>query len=237
VEKITDMMPHYETIKYFDDFLCERHVGCETNAVCKWLKDRGRDNITYIDIGANVGKFHDVLSRKFKINHCIMIEPCKILYDYLVSKFSGKPGIEIYNIALSDINGVMSFNSDSVTHALQGGIKDSLNLGLSKLGNKGIDISVRNCFDFLVEHIDTSSDVIDLIKIDTENRDYNILKVLVPFVSNLKDKPIICFEHNYHNDIEKDVASKILYDFTQICNYQPVDFDKLHGDSFLLPNI
>ena len=62
-----------------------------------------------------------------------------------------------------------------------------------------------------------------------------ILESLSKFISKLEKKPLICFEHNYHNTISKESAKKIYEDFKLICGYKGLDFDNLGGDVLLTP--
>lgn len=214
-------MNTFDIIKHWDDFLVERHVGSEIAVVTRYLKEQNKTNITYLDIGANTGKYHDVLSRSFHIDRSIMVEASIPLYDYLVLKFK-ETNSDIYNLILSDIDEMVSFADIDFSYITD--INNS-NLGLSKVyksnNNTRQQTSAANFFEnnILTKGIDT----LDLIKIDTENKDYEILKSLTNTIPKLKNRPIICFEHNYHNSMTQDEAQDILNNFTSTNNYMPIN--------------
>lgn len=224
-----------DIISYWDNNLVEQHVGSELSVIIEYFNKHNINNIKYLDIGANTGKYYDVLSRFVKIDYCIMVEASKSLYDYLLIKFK-ESNTDIHNLILSDINDNVSFTDIDFSQ-----ITDihSTNLGLSKVyksnNNTRQQVSAESFFE---EHIlNKNIFTLDLIKIDTENRDYEILKSLTPVVKKLHNKPIICFEHNYHNSMTLNEAQNILNNFTDINNYMPINIgDIIWSAVFLYPN-
>lgn len=219
-------------IKYWDDNLVEQHVGSELNVITDYFRTKNKCNIVYLDIGANSGKYYDVLVRSFIIDHVIMVEASQSLYDYLLTKFKNTT-FDIYNIIMSDNNDSISFSEIDFSYITD---INSMNLGLSKSYNS-IDNTRQqtSASDFFIEKIlNKHIDNIDLIKIDTENRDYHILKSLTPYINKLKNKPLICFEHNYHNDMSKHEAQDILSNFCNTNHYKPLNIDDIIWSSVFL---
>ena len=225
------MKNNINIIKYWDNHLVEQHVLTEISYLKSYFPISSIQNLKYIDIGANVGKFYDILSKEYIIDRCIMVEPAPELFAYLQKKFEHLSNCELYNFAISDRTGYTKFHICSTEGDLS-----SVNLGLSRMIHNGdIEIKMLSGFDFLTQHIN-DLESIDFIKIDTENQDYQILRSIQPVIAQLKKKPFILFEHNYMACMSEQEARKILIDFTSTCNYESVDFDALFGDSFIKPN-
>jgi FkbM family methyltransferase len=228
-------MNTYDIVKYWDDYLVEQHVGSELAVIIDYLKKQNKTNITYIDIGANCGKYYDVLSRYFTIDNCVMVEASIPLYDYLNIKFQNKQCV-IYNKILSDTDDMVNFADIDFSYIKELG--QNINLGLSKAyGCSNGSREQLSAGNFLTSYVlDAGINNIDLIKIDTENRDYHILKAMTPYISKFNNKPLICFEHNYHNDMSKDEAQNILNNFCNNNNYNSINIDDIKWSSvFLCP--
>lgn len=223
-------------VAFWDDNLVESHVGHEVSLVIEYFKNKNINEISYIDVGANVGKYYEILSKNFIIKKVVMVEPHPGLYDYLVSKF---PKFETHNFAISDVNGESFFDVSAAEYYSQkeNDNLDGLNLGLSKLSNVGGSIKVKTVsgHDFLKNYIGDTLHEIDFIKIDTENVDYKILKSMKDIIKYSPKKPFIVMEHNYHNDMSTEDAKKIYEDFLVECNYEGLDFESLHSNVYLIP--
>ena len=85
-----------DLIKIWDDELIERNIGIEINYLKDYFGPKNLTELSYIDIGANVGKFYDVLSRDYSIKQVIMVEPAPQLFDYLTEKFGNPSSIYSY---------------------------------------------------------------------------------------------------------------------------------------------
>lgn len=229
----------FDIIKYWDDHLIESHLGWEIIVILEYLNKKTQKNITYLDIGANCGKYYDVLSKKFIIDYAIMAEASIHLYEYLLVKFKDNKKCFIYNSILSDSSGKVSFCDIDFSYISN--INNSINLGLSKAynshNNNREQISAKDFFYTYI--IDNNINQLDFIKIDTENRDYHIIKSLThDCIEKLKNKPLIVFENNYHNDMSKEDAQTILNNFCSFNNYKPIDLDNIQETgAFLWPLI
>lgn len=225
-------------IKFWDDNLVSRHIGIEIGWLFEYLNSNNISEVSYIDIGSNVGKFYDVISEKYKVNKCIMVEPSKSLFEYSSEKYSNVKEIELFNFAISDENGEFNFSNSAdmcIDYYEKNGIDESINLGLSKI-NKGVVGDVK-CFsmDFFLKNYNTiPNKEITFIKIDTENLDLNIIKSMTQYFIDNKIKPFILFENNYHNTMSKIEAENIINNFCNLCGYGLIDLDK-PGDNFITP--
>jgi FkbM family methyltransferase len=230
-------MNTFDIIKHWDDFLVEKHVGSEISIIVRYFKEKNKTNISYLDIGANTGKYYDVLARSFQIDLSIMVEASEALYDYLVIKFKNNNNTKIHNLILSDINDMTSFADIDFSYITD---INNTNLGLSKLYKSDNNTREQTSSEtFFKNHIlQKNIDTLDLIKIDTENRDYEILKSLTNVISKLKKQPLICFEHNYHGSMTQDEAQDILNNFTSINNYHPINIGDITWSAvFLYPKV
>jgi FkbM family methyltransferase len=222
-----------EYIKYWDEELVEQHVGQDIGYVTNYFKELNVDTISFIDIGANVGKIYDCLKKTFTIEKCIMVEANKNLSDYIKDKYKNETNIEIHNIGISNENGkfkVYEAGFENLTEFTR-----SINLGLSRVEKEEGD---TECFtmDHFLRNINTlPPNKISLIKIDTETKDYIILKDMMKWLHENNIQPYILFENNYFFCMTKEEAQIILDDFCSLCNYEPLVVENLPGDCFLKP--
>lgn len=224
-----------DTIKFWDDNLVQKHINYEISLIKSFFKDK--KTLCYIDIGANVGKFYDVLSKSYEIKKVVMVEPAPQLYQYISNKFKDIENCKIYDFAVSNESGETFFQTTSLENCLNKESFENINLGLSKIDHsKGHKIKVVSGSEFLASYVDNLADY-DFIKIDTESKDYLIIESITDIISKLENKPFILFEHNYYHAITKDAAKEIIDNFTTSCEYEPVNFDELKGDCCLMPKL
>ena len=143
-----------EIIKYWDDNICEGHLNSESSIVIDYFKNKGVTDIKYIDIGANVGKYYDVLSKHFNIKNCVMFEGSRILSDYLKTKFKDTPTIEVFNYAISNEDKLSYFSEETIEYFLNKDNLEGLNLGLSQISpNGGTPTQMRDIYGLLNESL------------------------------------------------------------------------------------
>jgi FkbM family methyltransferase len=213
-----------DLIKKWDDELIEKHIGTEINYLRDFFGDKNVTKLSYIDIGANVGKFYDVLSKEYEIEKVVMVEPAPQLNEYIKEKFQSVPNCIIYDYAISDRSGKTFFQTHSIEHSTP----DHINMGVSQIHkSEGYEVQMISGYDFFDQYVN-DLESFDFIKIDTETQDYQILKSMMPLIQSLNKKPFILFENNYQNQMSKEDAKKILDDFTNNCGYE-------FGDSYLKP--
>lgn len=229
-------MEFYRHIKDWDDKYCEKHVINLCNYISQIFSSKNIFNIQYIDIGANVGKVYDVLSKMIQIDGAHLFEASPILYEYISKKFENQSFINTYNYAIYKDERTVSIDESSMLHQMTQNEYNDLNFGLSKIsefnqGNiKAIPISTfLNNNTFLYNNI-------NFIKIDTENVDLEILEDILTVINNFQRKPLIEFEKNYFINGHADkYCQSILDQFTKY-GYQPIDIKYCSGDGVLIPD-
>lgn len=221
-------------IKYWDDNLVSAHIGTEINWVHSYIEENNIDKISFIDIGGNVGKFFDELSKKYTIENCIVVEPSKKLYNYMVDKFKNNFQVVIHNCGISNENGLFEFNDDGIDYWSEREFDNSINLGIFRMQNN-LGETQFYTMDYFMENYNTiDPKKITFIKIDTENKDLYVLRDLKNYLEKNKIRPLILFENNFHADMSLEEAQNIVNDFCDTCGYETTNLD-FAGDKFLTP--
>jgi hypothetical protein len=225
-----------EFIKFWDDEVVQGHIGSEVQMMQDYFEKNNIKKINYLDIGANVGKFYDLfIQRGFEIDNVIMVEPSHDLFDYMSIKFKDTSNCQLYNLAVSDKDGITRFESHIETYKDRKPGDRSINLGLSKLSNEGKEVELISGKRLFETYVEPFKDVIHFVKIDTENQDYFILESIIEYVKNMTNKPYFLIEHNYHNDMSYERAKNIYDRFRIECGYDGIEFDDLGGSVYLEP--
>jgi len=221
-------------IEFWDKQIVKRHIGSELNILMNYLNDLPDKNISFIDIGGNVGKFYDELCDNFNVEKCVIVEPSFALYEYMKEKYKNKVEIVLHNFGISDKSGKFKFNDSAIEYWTNKELDESINLGLSKVENVEGNI-VFHTMDFFMEQINCiKPQKITFIKIDTENKDLFILKDLTKYIIQHNIKPLILFENNFHNDMTLEDAQNIANNICDKCGYKNVDL-RINGDMVLFP--
>lgn len=222
------------SIKFWDDHVVLQHIGTELNWLFSYLDENNYNEISFIDIGGNVGKFYDEVSKKYSVKKCVIVEPSKLLFHYMKDKYKNDENVFIYNFGISNVVGNFHFDDSSLNYWVNNQPDNSINLGLSKINNTSGD-TFFTTMDFFMENFNTIDPKnITFIKIDTENRDLQILDDLKKYLKKYKINPFILFENNFHNELTRDVADKIITDFCNDCGYEMINLD-IPGDNFIKP--
>jgi len=228
-------MEHYNDIKKWDDEFCANHVVNLVRNITKILKEKNITNLSYIDIGANVGKVYDLLSENFVINKVWMYEASPILFEYIKEKYSSDSKVIVNNNVVLDRSGKIQFDQSSLIYEINNN-QHNLNLGLSKIGNSNHSTEVNSIkiSDVILNTSEIQNDV-TFIKIDTENVDFNILNDLFDVIQQFKNKPIIEFEINYFvSNMNISDAQFILDKYVDL-GYNKIDLRSISGDGILIP--
>tara|TARA_X000000950_G_scaffold192999_1_gene232752 strand:+ start:2781 stop:3473 length:693 start_codon:yes stop_codon:yes gene_type:complete len=181
--------------------------------------------ISFVDVGANVGSFTDMLKNNLNIKKGFLFEPSTTVYNELVKKFDSEK-FQIHNFALSNINKKKrlfyeyALSSQSSLYK-QNGFFNSFN----DLKKKSY-VETRKFDDFL-----NHNNPIDLCKIDTQGEDLNVLKGMTFFLKNKLVKlikiEITFFE--FYKDIEIDYLKIInfmnKYDY-KLLTISKIKFEK-----------
>ena len=226
---------YLDSIKEWDEHHCEKHVGnlvCDISAL--FLRNK-IDSISYIDIGANVGKVYDLLSKKLNVMNVWMYEASPILSEYVRIKYSSDPKVFFRNAAVCNRDEPVSFFEGSIDHQIQHN-SQNLNLGLCKIDTRGGSCKVDAIkLSDIIRNTPTIRTDVNFIKIDTETVDLEILQDLIDVIDFFTNKPVIEFEINYHSIITKDSAQSILDKYTNY-GYNRIDLSITSGDGILIPN-
>jgi FkbM family methyltransferase len=191
--------------------------------------------ICLIDIGANVGKIYDLLSKKISLEQTYMFEANYQLYNYLIEKYVGKNDIKIYHNAIGVDNTILYFDESSMDYQIDNDC-EVLNFGLSKITNTPTNKTVKSLP--ISQFLDNNNYLYNkscFIKIDTENFDYKILSDLINVIDLFKQKPIIEFENNYFCDGHSiSWAQNIIDQYTEK-GYEKLIVTRNMGDGILQP--
>jgi FkbM family methyltransferase len=167
------------------------------------------------DIGANIGTISLPILKKFPELRIILFEPSAEVMGKLIKNLSINPDLlgryEIFNIALSDQNGLNKFYTSN----------EEFNSGTAGLGHS------HNRFKFHVKvQSYTGDDLIlnnevaipEIIKIDVEGFEFEILQGLKNTLT--KYKPIIIFEHCIYRINERKHSKDKILNFLKSFNYK-----------------
>ncbi len=203
-----------------------------------YVKKKLGNNIeTMIDVGANVGESILVFNENFKINKIYSIEPNLKTYEEL--KKNNFKNVEVFNFAASDVEGEdklkigylssMSTINEINYNSFYTKVKSFIIWMLSRkfaIYQHESKVKKKRLDDFIKKQ---GIGLVDLIKIDTEGHEFNVIKGLGEYISNVK---IILFEYHEDNSIVKN------YTIEDINNYfLSKNFIKLSKVKMKLRNI
>lgn len=227
----------FKTIKHWDEDLMYKYVHKDLNSLYSIFERFEIKQLSFIDIGGNVGKFYEEISKRYIVNKCVIVEASKILCDYMVEKFKNDAAVVVHNFGLSDENGSFYFDDVGVRCLEDNDIdasNDDINLGLSAKVNISGSTKFLNASSFLREINEIPHNEITFVKVDTENNDYQIISAMTDFLLERKINPIILFENNFHNCGKSiEWASELIKSFCEKCGYiqPPLDSENI----FLIP--
>ena len=228
-------MEYHKHIENWDQYYCEKHVAALCSNVSQIFIAKNIYNISYIDIGANVGKVYDVLSEMIKIDQAHLLEASPILYGYISKKFEQHPLVKTYHYAIYKDERMVSIDESSMISQLSQSKYDDLNFGLSKISalNQG-NVQAIPISKFLNNNESLYS-CINFIKIDTESVDLEILEDILTIISNFQVKPLIEFEKNYFVNGHTDDHCQSILDKFVTHGYDGIDIRRCGGDGVLVP--
>jgi FkbM family methyltransferase len=224
---------YHDLIKKWDEHYCAQHVNNLAWSISDFFKRNDINEISYIDIGANVGKVYDLLAGLMTVQNAYFFEASPLLYSYLEEKYKDNSAIIMYNYAISNTDSEVCFDESSMIYQFQNNI-ENLNLGLSKITHHSdVRVRARKISSLLQELSDTFE--CKFIKIDTESMDLHILQDLITVITKFKTLPVIEFEKNYNgNNITDEQAQEIL-DLYRNAGYKQLNIHECHGDGLLIP--
>lgn len=202
--------------------LCYNHVHNDVKHLVELLEKQNVKSINLLDIGANVGCMYDSTAAHVKIKKAYLVEPAVKLYEFMRNKYKDDQKVKLYNFCISNNTGPISFYTPDFSlidnsrlyeyglgrFILHGGPEERPNM--SMIQSYALDDAFKK-FKW---------PDIDVVKIDTENMDFQILSGMHKFVHAQKKLPIIIFENNWDGSLPKEEADTILnwykefYDFS-----------------------
>jgi FkbM family methyltransferase len=237
----------YKTIKHWDDNLIGKHVSKEITQLFEHFNDYNITTLSFIDIGGNVGKFYDEISKNYEVKKCEIVEASKILCEYMTDKYKDNSNITIHNIGLSDEEGEFYFGDESLQYYEETGIDGSdsqdINFGLSAAhfveNPPTHDYPGKTRFYNSTNFLDNLNKIpaqdIKFIKVDTESRDIQIVSSMTEYLVKNNISPIILFENNFRYFLTLEEGQKLIDDLCNKVGYHPVDLGKFEDNVFLLP--
>lgn len=235
----------YNTIRHWDENIVFKFVKKELNELCGHLEKYDMKEFSFIDIGGNVGKFYDELSKKYFVKKCEIVEACNFLCEYMNDKFKDNPNVVVHNLGLSDEEGVFYFGDEGIRwfeENDQDGTGQEVNLGLSAsnfVRHDNTDYPGATKFYTSGRFLERINRIppheIAFIKVDTENRDLQIVSDMTDYLAKNNIRPIILFENNFRYFLSAEQAQKLIDDICEKVGYEPVDLLNSQDNVFLLP--
>lgn len=199
-------------IKYFEIFI-SRYQGKgwgsttikhEISTCLFLLKKRPK---IFIDVGANKGNYTKNIIKKIPDIECYLFEPSKVNFSFLKKSFKNKSGLNIYNLALSNKNGMAILYSNKPGSELSSLTKrrlDHFNINM----NYEEEVKLIRLDNFWED----KDKIIDYLKIDAEGHEYNILEGLGDLIFKIK---LIQFEFGGCNIDTKTYFQDFWYFFNE----------------------
>jgi hypothetical protein len=237
----------YNTIRHWDENVVFKFVSKELEELHNYFKKIEMKELSFIDIGGNVGKFYDELSKRYFVKKCEIVEASNFLCEYMNDKYEGSPNVTIHNLGLSDEAGVFYFGDEGIRWFEdndQDGTGQEVNLGLSAsnfVHHDKSDYQGATKFytsGYFLEKINKiPPGEIGFIKVDTENRDVQIVSGMKNYLVKNKINPIILFENNFRYFLSADQAQKLINNVCEEVGYEPVNLLNSQDNIFLIPRI
>jgi len=131
----------------------------------------------FLDIGANKGKYSDVLINYFPKAQIYIFEPQKYLFNILKKKYKKKENIKVFNSAVSDKNRKELLFSRNKSDTLSSLYKRKYLKSDLKLKGKKV-----SCIR--LDKILGDNQIVDFAKIDTEGNEMKILQGIGKLIRN-----------------------------------------------------
>lgn len=237
----------YNTIKHWDDNLVLKFVNKELIPLYKHFETYGITSLSFVDIGGNVGKFYDEISKNYIVNKCEVVEASSILCEYMNDKFKDNPKVTIHHMGLSDEEGIFYFGDEGIRYFENSGEDGSgrdVNLGLSFshfIHHDNTNFHGATKFypshHFLENMCTIPPQDLKFIKVDTENRDIQIVASMTDYLVKHNIQPIILFENNYRYFLSVEEAQILIDNLCDKVGYIKVDLSGPDENVFLLPKI
>lgn len=138
-----------------------------------------------IDVGCHKGEILDLMLARAPQGTLFGFEPIPEFYEQLKEKYRSNPRVRIFPVALSDKEGVSTFQHVLNAPAYSGMLK-------RKYDNRHVEIREITVNTGTLDSILVSDPSIDLIKIDVEGAEYLVLQGARETIR--RTRPVIIFE-------------------------------------------
>jgi FkbM family methyltransferase len=185
-------------------------MGTNAEALAAWYRDRGDETLSLdyaltekslvFEVGGYEGLWASKIAQKYD-PYMHIFEPMKLFYDTIANKFQDNQKVGVFNVGLTDHNGLASLTLD------------------------GDHSRVGPAFDYLIQTRDVAEIInqpIDLISINIEGGEYVLLqRMLESDVVTLCRNIQIQFHDNYSGCIElrNQIREKLAGTHVEIYNY------------------
>lgn len=151
--------------------------------ILKSLKEENISIKNFLDIGAHLGNYTDLIIKSYKIKKIYMFEPQPKFFKIIQNKYKKQKKINIFNYAISNKNEnkILYINKHNLTSSIKKlnsknkylNIKSKLfSTNLKGMIEKKLLIKTVTLKKFFIKEKIVN---IDLIKIDTEGHEYEVL--------------------------------------------------------------
>jgi FkbM family methyltransferase len=200
-----------------------------------WLKPEIQGNVdlvksylktgdVFVDVGANSGLFTKMILDDLGYSYLdkvLLFEPVPYLATECRRKFNLYENIEVYQLALSDLNCKTTI------------LASKQNLGYNKIYKEGMEIHSHDRHDIECKTFSSWAFVekvskVDFVKIDAEGHDVNVVYGMFDWISQTGLRPYILFEINWYKGLENGLIS----DMKRLFNY---NFTNYGRDVLLTP--
>lgn len=133
-----------------------------------------------IDVGGNVGEDAEYFLRNYRPKSYVILEPLKLLYRGLVSRFKNRPHVVMYNIGLSKKN-------EKFMLSIEGNAGDATSPFRAKASEGTCSLKVVNTTAFIGK-LGVGCYDVDLVTINCEGCEYAVLESILgtSLVNNFK---------------------------------------------------
>ena len=180
----------------------------------RFIQKINKELLFCLDIGANVGKYTNLLLEETKAK-IISFEPLPKAFEDLISIEKKNPKrVRVFNLALGENNKILELNHSDEKSQKATFINDFKELSFYDFKkNKKIKSKVVTLDSFYFDNQDLFNKNIDLIKIDTEGFEFEVLKGAKEIIKR-KSPKYIQIEFNWHQLFKKQT----MYDFSNLLN-------------------
>lgn len=173
-----------------------------------------------VDVGCHKGEILDLLLARAPYSRHYGFEPLPHLYERLARKYARRQNVEIFDVALSNVNGEARFNYVISNPSYSGLLKRRYDRPAEE--DTTITVQTRRLDDALPPDAR-----VDLIKIDVEGAELLVLEGAVQTLRRCK--PIVIFEYGLGASDVYDATPDKMLDFFDACGmniYLPEDLLK-----------